>query len=222
MPTRKQNGIPLTCHSIPDDVHPTIVYGDIKPAGKSRNRGASECSKPFIMFVDDDVTFDWEKVMRKIGECLEDHDIVSIHGSRLLVLRKDTFTTVRGFDSRIRWWEDYEFLLRALNMGYRIKMLPWHLIKHSGGWSNRSLYRLWSWSNIVYFISKHGFFPLNAFVPKNERLRLGKKVMIIKPRHILFGINLRQRHILGQAMRQVFRWVGFFVHVFWRIKEWLH
>jgi len=132
IPTLKGN--PLTLESVPDGVE-TVVISDGNRS-EARNIGAERTSGEILVFCDDDIVFEesffWEQVNQLnrgtvIG--LEDFDFGLLLTRFLLIYRED-FERLGGFDETLNHMEDTEFSLSALSNGLAVCTINRNLVTH--------------------------------------------------------------------------------------------
>lgn len=178
IPTIKEGVI--TIESIPDFWNYYIERGG--NVSEARNIGTRKVDKGFIVFTDDDISFDYE-VVKGIAINLGEREIAGIKGhslgmlkSRLMVMRKEVFEDVGGFDEDMTWMEDTDFCIRAEKKGYTLKQLPRSLVEHKEHEKrDQSLGGSWHY----YLVKKHGFSYLKKLVPAFFR-KIGKVVGIVE------------------------------------------
>jgi GT2 family glycosyltransferase len=99
-----------------------------------------------------------------------------------LMLRRDAWEALGGFDEGFRpvWFEDVDFLKRARDRGYRVRLAPAAVAMHAGG---RSIGRVPSGTREIYwyasllrYASKHfrtsGWLPVSGAVIAGSAFRM--------------------------------------------------
>lgn len=135
---------------------------------EARNRGAEKVESGYLVFTDDDVSFDYEKV-GIIAINLGEKEIAGIRGhslgmlkGRMLIMRKSSFDDIGGFDEEMNWMEDTSFCLEAKKKGYKLKQLPRNLVEHE---PHEKRNKTWGGKWHYYLLKKHGLSYLRKFVP---------------------------------------------------------
>jgi len=127
-------GDPLTLESIPDCVETAVISEGNR--SEARNIGAERTSGKILVFCDDDIVFEeaffWEQVEQLtpgtiVG--LEDFDFGLLLTRFLLVYRED-FEQLGGFDEWLNHMEDTEFSLNAVSNGMVIHPINRNLVTH--------------------------------------------------------------------------------------------
>lgn len=157
IPTLGRN--PKTLESIPDEVETLVINEGNK--SEARNKGAREASGDLLLFCDDDISFSEEFLV----DCLDrkwrgEHEIVGLEDydfelllTRFLLISKEAFFDIGGFDGRLNTMEDTDFCLRATKKGYVLKALPMNSVHHVehpsriGKWERRR--------HLLKLIAKH-------------------------------------------------------------------
>jgi len=132
IPTLSKN--PKTLESIPNCVEVLIITEGNR--SEARNKGAYIARGDILVFCDDDIIFTedffWNVIRKKrkreiIG--LEDYDF-GLLLTRFLVVGKDEFMDIGGFDESLNHMEDTDFCIRAREKGYKLVIIPRDLVTH--------------------------------------------------------------------------------------------
>jgi len=134
----------------------------------TRNHGASRASGTWLLFVDDDCLFPsdfvntLEEVLKKsidgcygtvrykplhtaaFPEKVVDNNKASWPMGALLLMKRDVFTKLQGFDAQFDEYhnEDTALVMKAIEASYRIVPAPEILIEHQGAyWTTSSLWK---------------------------------------------------------------------------------
>lgn len=134
---------------------------------EARNKGADKVDDGFILFTDDDVSFDYEEV-GLIVENLKEKEIAGIKGhslgmlkGRMMIMRKRDFEEIGAFDEDMTWMEDSDLCIKAENEGYSFKQLPRNLVEHK---PHEKRNKSWGGKWHYYLLKKHGFTYLKKFI----------------------------------------------------------
>lgn len=125
---------PITCASIPNNVETVVVREGNR--SEARNIGADRATNDILVFCDDDIRFDpsffWHQTKRLEGNevrGLKDYGLGYIL-TRFMVIHKDDFDHIGGFDERLDHMEDTEFAIRAERSGMDITRLSRYQVFH--------------------------------------------------------------------------------------------
>ncbi|UXF50807.1 MAG: glycosyltransferase [Haloquadratum phage sp.] len=130
----KGNKRPITLESVPDEIETCVVSQGNR--SEARNIGAKKTSGDILVFLDDDIRFteDWlrsqlQQVVlgRIIG--LKDYGLGYLI-TRFMLMYRDTFNAVGGFDSKLNHMEDTEFCIRARKSGMSLDSLSQRAVTH--------------------------------------------------------------------------------------------
>lgn len=113
----------------------------------------------------------------------------------LLMIRRDVFEKLKGFDEKIfMYTEDMELCYRAKKMGYNIYFYPDVKVMHADqGSSNRTFAVVNIYKNLLYFYKKHR--------PRREYYLI-KFIMITKARALIMVGKLSHNSYLTQTYEQ--------------------
>lgn len=127
-------GDPLTLRSVPGGVE-TFVVSEGNRA-EARNIGAERSSSDVLVFCDDDIRFESEFFWRWVNDVeagtlagLEDFDF-DLLLTRFMVITREDFERLGGFDPSFNHMEDTEFCLNALSGGMDIVSIDRNAIQH--------------------------------------------------------------------------------------------
>lgn len=127
-------GDPLTLQSVPGDVE-TFVVSEGNRA-EARNIGAERSSGDILVFCDDDIRFKSEFFWRWVDDVekgtlagLEDFDF-GLLLTRFMVITRDDFERLGGFDPSFSHMEDTEFCLNALSRGMEVVSIDRDAVQH--------------------------------------------------------------------------------------------
>lgn len=178
-----------------------IIISKKRGLGFARNWGAKQAKNDLLVFLDDDIRLKdeiWQGILStRIGE----FKMILDEGfpiSRVVVIHKEDFRRVGGFDQRIRFTsEDRDFYVRALMAGMRFEKIPINLTIHQPH-IRRSMnihVAIWATSENVQFIHKYaGRFPQVWKVDFFDRLRQCQiRTLVIQV--FLFYYYLLKRHL---------------------------
>lgn len=155
----------MTRESVPDFWDLIVEReGNISEA---RNRGSHKADEGYLVFTDDDVSFDYEEVgliIENLGKMtiagIRGHSLGMLKG-RMMIMRKSSFDDVGGFDEDMSWSEDSDFCIRSEKKGYRLKQLPRNLVKHK---PHEKREKMWGGKWHYYLLKKHGFNYAKRFI----------------------------------------------------------
>jgi len=105
-------------------------------AAKARNEGARRSRCPVIVFLDDDVEVECKLLEKLVRYALKGFVVMlgkmPIALSRVTIARRDIYFSSGGFNERIvlNQAEDIDFMLSCLERGYRVLLLPPHIVGH--------------------------------------------------------------------------------------------
>lgn len=127
-------GDPLTLQSVPDSVE-TFVVSEGNRA-EARNIGAERSSGDVLVFCDDDILFESEFFWKRVDDVeegtlagLEDFDF-GLLLTRFMVITREDFERLGGFDPSFNHMEDTEFCLNALSNGMDIVSIDRDAVQH--------------------------------------------------------------------------------------------
>ena len=173
IPTINQNV--LTIKSIPNDVE-TIIEKEGNRS-EARNVGAKRATKEILVFCDDDIIFDVELLNRMIEKIkprnvigLEDYDF-NLLLTRFLMIYKDDFNKIGGFDENFNHMEDTDFCFRAKKAGYNIIPIPREIIQHKDHPTRVGNFMRWSY--YIKFFYKYKLDSIELFSTMIKRKILG-------------------------------------------------
>jgi GT2 family glycosyltransferase len=133
IPTLTDN--PKTLESIPKSVSDIAVISEGNRS-EARNIGAERTENPILVFMDDDIQFEKDFFWKQIDQTdpgtvtgLEDYTY-GLLLTRFLIIHRDDFRRVGGFDANLNHFEDTEFSLRALANGIDINLVDREMVHH--------------------------------------------------------------------------------------------
>jgi GT2 family glycosyltransferase len=175
----------------------------------ARNKGAQKAHGAFFVFMDDDIVFSRE-FFWSIVEALRKNtkSFIAMGAkptectSRVLVIRRDDFYRIGGFDEWIKFiGEDFDFCCRALKLGYTKILIPFTSVEHVK--HARSLSgRVWRFTEQSYMLVKH---PREYL----QEAELGT--------FIAFFLYTKDHEILANVAKTIFHTLGFFRSLFFLI-----
>jgi len=112
-----------------------VIFSQSKGIGKARNDGAKIIKGDILIFIDDDASLDIETFKSALKMLYEKPKSIictkhPILCSRFMVLSKDVFFDIGGFDETFKRCEDLDFGYRAIRKGYAIRYIPFNKVKH--------------------------------------------------------------------------------------------
>lgn len=127
-------GDPLTARSVPDSVEMFVVSEGNR--AEARNIGAERSSGDILVFCDDDIRFESEFFWRWVNNIekgtlagLEDFDF-GLLLTRFMVITREDFERLGGFDPSFNHMEDTEFCLNALSSGMDVVSIDRNAVQH--------------------------------------------------------------------------------------------
>lgn len=129
------NEHPETLNSIPNFVTDIAVVSDGNRA-EARNLGVKQTKNPIIVFCDDDIIFN-EKFFKKQIDLTPRGTISGLRDftfdlllTRFLIIHRDDFNYIGGFNEKMNHGEDTEFSLNALSSGFELRLISRDGVTH--------------------------------------------------------------------------------------------
>ena len=130
----KGNKRPITLESVPDKIETCVVSQGNR--SEARNIGAKKTSGDVLVFMDDDIRFTEDFLATRVQRItpgqvtgLEDYGLGYLL-TRFMLMYRDTFNAVGGFDSKLNHMEDTEFCIRARKSGMSLDSLSQRAVTH--------------------------------------------------------------------------------------------
>jgi glycosyltransferase involved in cell wall biosynthesis len=131
----------LTCRSVPSGCR--VLIQQERPTAKARNEGARKVRSGLLIFLDDDLVV--SPALFAISMAPGEFGMVKYSKypcSRALIIRKEDYERVGGFNESLIGSEDLDFYIRAADLGLSFREISKNLIQHrEHGDSRRYRYR---------------------------------------------------------------------------------
>ena len=122
---------PETLKCLPKNVE--VIVSRSVGRSKARNEGAKKARGEILLFLDGDLHFE-PKTIFEICKLIDDDHMISypsiIVRTRVMGITKKNFERLNGFDERYEVCEDWDFGLRAKNLGLTIRYVDAKLFSH--------------------------------------------------------------------------------------------
>jgi len=130
----KGNKRPITLESVPDEIETCVVSQGNR--SEARNIGAEKTTGDVLVFMDDDIRFTEDFLATRVQRItpgqvtgLEDYGLGYLL-TRFMIMHRDTFEQIGGFDETLNHMEDTEFCIRAEKAGFPILPLDQRAVTH--------------------------------------------------------------------------------------------
>lgn len=151
------DGADTTLQSVPDGVETYVVSDGTR--GEARNIGAYRSDADVLVFCDDDIEFSEHTFWREVGDTpggvvsgLADYEFGMLL-TRFMVIHREDFDRVGGFDSRMQHMEDTEFCIRCQKHRVGLRQIPRTVVEHHDHENDVDNLARAKW--LVYTIRKH-------------------------------------------------------------------
>lgn len=133
IPTQKETV--KTTDSLPDEITEVCIVREGNRS-EARNLGVRRTTNPLLVFLDDDISFTeqffWTQLARSERGTvtgLRDYTF-NLLLTRFLVVHRDDFVSLGGFDESLNHLEDTEFSVRARAAGLTLQHIPRSHVYH--------------------------------------------------------------------------------------------
>jgi GT2 family glycosyltransferase len=172
----------------------------------ARNKGAQKAHGAFFVFMDDDILFSREFFWSIVATLRKNKKSFIAMGakptectSRVLVIRRDDFYRIGGFDEWIKFiGEDFDFCCRAVKLGYKKILIPFTSVEHVEHGRSFSV-RIWRLMEKSYMLVKH---------PGEYRQEAELETFFA------FFLYTKDPEVLANVAKTVFHTLGFFRSLF--------